>query len=282
MYSYVWLANFVVMSVIILWSMVVFFIKPSSLYDQGNEFKKRTFHFWLLYWFASLFFYLIKYFTLPLESGSDLGTPNSLFVLAFNLAACDMNSVIALGIYSSYTRGREFNTNIYVRTWLPIFAAIVSYEFICIVIRSYTQKIDSDTIRLIMMTPSLGLSIVAVCSIGWAFYLRLGRGAIIFPMVSITWAFIQVPLYYLFMMKENIQTGQIFLWVIVFLKVLIAVMFFTFIMYKTESQESVIRRFTSIQVPYTFKKIVKYFLYSSGSLLSLLKLIDWLGDLLRH
>lgn len=264
--------NYCVTGLILAWSMLIFYRRPNWLYGAGSDSRVRTFNFWLAFWFATLLLYLVHSFTLVPDDEDS-----SMLKAAFRLATSDVNSILLLGTYLSYVRGREFRLNRFIRTWLPLLGILISYEFVLAAIgQSSSSNIspwnDVTLVPLMMATPSLGLSMIAGCALGWAFYRRLGSAATVFPVVSVPWALLQIPLYFYFNIVKRPEIGFAIMWLLIILKLLVAVMFFAFIAYPVTSDESLIRPSQGVLVWPAMKKVAKYFLYSAGSILALVQL----------
>lgn len=249
---------------ILLWSLIIFFTKPKSIYES---FKKITFHFWLAFWFAAFFFYLVL----------SIVNSYSLVGLATILAITDLNSILLLAVYSSYTRAKDFILGGFLRTWAPLFGVLVLWEFLLVAIGRDLDASRQESVRFLMLTPSLGIAMLAAFSLGWGFHRRLGRAAGIFPFVSVLWALIQMPLYiFAFIKHDELMVGRL-LWILVFLKMLIGLMFFFYITVPSTSEESVIRPAEPLPFPQSVKKVLMSLLYWVGALLSLIKLFEWLS-----
>lgn len=264
-------SNFIVLLLIIIWSLVIFFTRPKSIYD--SRLRRTTFHFWLAFWFASAFFYLVRYFHLS----------PSLPMLALQLSVTDVNSILMLAIYFSYTRAREFTTGDFLRTWVPLFGTMALYEFLWAVFGKDADPSQHTAIRVLMLTPSLGLGMLASFSLGWGFYLRHRKEVIIFPFVSAVWALIQLPLYILHFVLGDEATVARLLWFLVFLKVLIAMMFFYYIItlpHIPEDEESVFRQERAVNIALTpaIKRWAKLILASASGVLALIKIIEWIKE----
>jgi hypothetical protein len=268
------------MFIIVLWSLVIYYTKPESIYGPKNSFKGRTFNFWLAFWIAAIIFYLIEHLTQEGQEIRSLDLKGKLLTLAVSLVATDINSILLLGVYSSYTRAKDFTLGGFLRSWIPLWCILAIYVFLWVVFRDEFGSISPKSIRFLMITPSLSLGMLAAFCLGWGFHRQLGRGAVISLAVSVPWALIQMPLYYLFWVEEDVALGSRLLWGLVFLKIFVAVMFFTYITFQTRSEDSVIRPSENIPFPQVVRQVFQWLGIIVGGLLACIKLFELLRNAL--
>jgi len=262
--------NIAVAVIIFGWSLFLFYSKPSRIYNEENRFKGIAFNFWTAGWgIAVLLYLMLKFYPAktPIERFLTQ-TPNNI------------NNVCFFGLYSAYMKGKEFRISGFIRVWVPILFVITIWELTWALIFS-SNTVATKELQFLILTPSLFMSMLALFVVGWGFYRRLGTHAALFAIIGFIWAMLQPPAYFSFYLSGNENLQNLIIWPLIFVKILVAFMFFSFILFKVRAEPVLRPPESQASVSTVAISVIKYLLLSAAGLLSLIQLIEWITDWLN-
>ena len=191
-----YLPNFIITSVAAISNIIIwyFYLKRRLVEDAKGEpwekfFRRHTMFFWSAAWVVWSVFYAIKVFVPDLLEREPW----------LDIFLGDLNSILFLGTYFAYLRGRFYNKYDYYLLGGSLLIFLTTLQVSLRNLESYlASQVSGHEVSSFYFAPSLLMAIISYYSIGLAFRKRLKEKATWFQLSCIVYVALQIPLFFLY------------------------------------------------------------------------------------